>query len=87
MIEYKTAVKKSQVKFMQELESSLPKDKYVFGSYPARDGKLYYVSGHELSIEWYARAPKIKSVWHKSDDLPVSFNKNGKLFTYLNSLD
>lgn len=87
MIEYKTPVRKSQVKFMQELESSLPEDNYIFNTYPARDGKLYYVSGHGLSIEWYGRASKIKCVWQKSDEVPVSFNKNDKLFTYLNSLD
>ena len=87
MIEYKTPVRKSQLKFMQELDSNLPEDNYVFGTYRARDGKLYYVSGHGFSIEWYGRAPKIKSVWRKTDDLPVSFDENDKLFTYLNSLD
>ena len=87
MIEYRKPVIKSQVKFMQELENNLPEDNYIFGTYPSRDGKVYYVSGHGLALEWYARAPKIKSVWQESDEVQVLFDKKDKLFTYLNNLN
>lgn len=77
MIKYNVLPPKTQIKFMQKLEDALPQGVYEFASYPARDGKMYFVSGNDITITWYARAPKIKSLNE------LMFNNQSELLTYI----